>query len=133
MQDCCIKIRICKVISIFVSLCLLISNISITAYCTENVNEMTLDTFYDELTIMLNAGENYSSIIRVESTESGETITEDKISTNRLIVSTDSNEDLPKTMVRFPGLKVIIIGTFFNIQRMKMLVKLTKCFHCLMK
>lgn len=92
------KKRLYRVISVLICLSFLFGSISMVAYGTESEDtyEISLETFYEELDIMLSDGEDYNSEIKIESVENGETVVEDKLSTNRLIVSTDSNSELSK-------------------------------------
>ena len=88
-----------KITRVFVALILssLLLNISFnSAYGVESEYSISQEEFYDELTIMMESGDDYDSTIEIESTKDGETVIESKISTNRLIVSTESNNPLSK-------------------------------------
>lgn len=88
-----------KITRVFVALILssLLLNISFnSAYGVESEYSISQEEFYDELTIMMESGDDYDSNIEIESTKDGETVIESKISTNRLIVSTESNNPLSK-------------------------------------
>ena len=88
-----------KITRAFVALILssLLLNVSFnSAYCAESEYSISQEEFYDELTIMMESGDDYDSNIEIESTKDGETVIESKISTNRLIVSTDSNNPLSR-------------------------------------
>ena len=95
-MKCCLKDKVFKSVSILLCFILAFGSFSGFAYAAEDDYELSLDAFYDELAIMMDASDSYDSTIKVESTENGETVVEDKISTNRLIVSTDSNRDLSR-------------------------------------
>lgn len=92
----CFKYRIFKLISALICISFLFSSFYISSYAVENNDEISRETFYEEFEIMMDESDNYNSTIKIESIENGETIIEDKISTNRLIVSTDSNCNLSK-------------------------------------
>lgn len=91
-----IRDKAVKLFSAIVCCSLLISAFSSSALCVGDINEISQEEFYDELTIMLEGSNEYSSNIETSSVKDGETITESKISTNRIIVSTDSNQALSK-------------------------------------
>ncbi len=95
-MKCCLTDKVFKSVSILLCFILIFGSFSGFAYAAEDDYELSREAFYEELEIMMNASDDYDSTIKVESTENGETVTEDKTSTNRLIVSTDSNQDLSK-------------------------------------
>lgn len=95
-MKCCLKDKVFKSVSILLCFILVFGSFSGFAYAAEDDYELSQEAFYDELAIMMSASDEYDSPIKVESTENGETVVEDKISTNRLIVSTNSNRDLSR-------------------------------------
>lgn len=95
-MKCCLKDKVFKSVSILLCFILAFGSFSGFAYAAEDDYELSQEAFYEELAIMMSASDDYDSTIKVESTENGETVTEDKTSTNRLIVSTDSNQDLSR-------------------------------------
>lgn len=95
-MKCCLKDKAFKFISILLCIILAFGSFSGLAYAAEDDYELSQEEFYDELAIMMDESDDYDSIIKTESIENGETVTEDKTSTNRLIVSTDSNQDLSR-------------------------------------
>lgn len=96
MMRCSIKEKTVKAFAALLCVSLLLSSFSNVAYGAEDEYGISQEAFYDELTIMMNSSDDYDSNIQVESTENGETVIENKISTNRLIVSTNSNRDLSR-------------------------------------
>lgn len=96
-----LKRRICSVVTLLICLSLIFSSFSFTSYATdsvsnetENSNLISREEFREVFNSVLALGEGYQSSFEVESEENGEIIIDYETSTNRLIVSTDSNEDL---------------------------------------
>ena len=74
---------------------MLILNVSLTAYGTEEEQPKSATEFSSELELFLADNSQYSST--VETPDSGETENDIIINTNRLIVSTNSNETIENT------------------------------------
>ena len=95
-MKCCLKDKVFKLVSILICIILAFGSFSCFVYAAEDDYELSQEAFYDELAIMIDTSDNYKSTIKTESIENGEIVVEDKISTNRLIVSTNSNRDLSR-------------------------------------
>lgn len=95
------KRRLCFVVSLLICLSLNFNLLSCFSYAAESISDETestdlisRETYYEDLYSMLALGEGYKSSFEVESEEDGEIIISNETSTNRLLVSTNSNEDL---------------------------------------
>lgn len=82
-----------RALSMSVCIIILLSSTIVFPYAAENAR-MSIADFNRELSTMLNHGTNYNSVIMVESQVGDETVIEETVSTNRLIVSTNSNQYL---------------------------------------
>ncbi len=84
-----------KILSLMLAFIVLVLNVSLMAYGTEEEITKTATEFSDELESFLIDNSQYSST--TETPDSGETEDDTIINTNRLIVSTDSNEPIENT------------------------------------